>query len=132
MSKHLRSGCDPSIGKRTQFQRGTSGNPGGRPKGFLSDATRTWLRQIDAKSGKSNAELIAEAQGKRALKGDTAAYCAMRDTSEGRPAQVQQHELVAHEPLKVEVKADLMGALRDIYGLGSMAHPETEATAVLP
>jgi Family of unknown function (DUF5681) len=110
---------NPDKIKQFQFQRGRSGNPGGRPKGLVSDATREWLSQIDSKTGKTNAELIALAQGKKALKGETGAYCAMRDTTEGRPAQTQQHELVSHSPVKVAIDVDLLGALRQIYGLGS-------------
>ena len=54
------------------------------------------------------------------VEGERAAYCALRDTSEGRPAQVQQHEVIASSPVKVQVEApDLIAAIRQIYGLGS-------------
>jgi hypothetical protein len=87
-------------------------------------ATREWLQQVDAKSGKTNAELVAEAQGRKALKGETAAYNALADRTEGRPAQMQQHAIVAHDPVKIRVEApDLIGALRQIYGLGD-SRPE--------
>ena len=58
-------------------------------------ASRDWLKQCDPKTGKSNAELVALALGKQALSGNTAAYCALRDTTEGRPAQTQQHEIIS-------------------------------------
>src|SRR2546423_1520209 len=76
------------------YQKGKSGNPGGRPGNSIRDATHEWLKQIDAKTGKTNAELVAQAQGKKALKGDIAAYNAFADRTEGKPApvQAQQHE----------------------------------------
>src|SRR6266699_3665563 len=92
-------GGSPDVGKATQFKPGKSGNPGGRPKALVSDATRDWLKAVDPRTGKSNAEMVAQAQGKKALKGDTSAYTAVRDTSEGRPAQMQQHEVISHSPV---------------------------------
>jgi Family of unknown function (DUF5681) len=113
------SGKPGRVENLKPWKIGQSGNPGGRPKGLVSDATREWLKLIDRKTGKTNAELIAQAQGKRALKGETNAYCAMRDTSEGRPAQTQQHEIVSNDPVNIRVEApDLIQALRNIYGLG--------------
>ena len=107
---------------RPPWRKGQSGNPGGRPKTVLSDASRDWLKQVDPKTGKSkksNAELVARALGVKALRGDPRAYCALRDTTEGRPAQTQQHEIISSTPVKVQVEApDLVAALRQIYGLG--------------
>jgi len=128
----LRNGLDPAIGKATRFQPGQSGNPTGRPKNLLSDASRDWLKRIDEKTGKTNAELVAEAQGKVALEGDTSSYCAIRDTTEGRPAQTQQHEIVSNDPVKVQVEApDLIAAIRQIYGLtGADSHKSAAAKPV--
>jgi len=76
------------------------------------------LKLIDQRKGKTNAELIAQALVKKALDGETAAYCALRDTTEGRPAQTQQHETVSSNPVKVRVEVpDLIAAIRQIYGL---------------
>jgi len=84
---------------------------------------------MDLRTGKTNAELVAGALVKKALKGDTAAYCALRDTTEGRPAQAQQHEIISSSPLKVRVEApDLIAAIRKIYGLGS-AYDESPQTS---
>lgn len=108
-----------SLSNLRHFKKGQSGNPGGRPKNVISDASRDWLKLIDAKTRKSNAELIAQALGKKALRGETAAYCALRDTTEGRPAQAQQHEIISNSQLKVRLEApDLIAAIRQIYGLG--------------
>ena len=105
--------------RRPPWRKGQSGNPGGRPKSVISEATRDWLKLVDPRIGKTNAELVAQALGKKALKGDTGAYCAIRDTTEGRPAQTQQHEIISSSPLKVRVEArDLIAAIRQIYGLG--------------
>ena len=92
-----------SLRNLRPFQKGRSGNPGARPKSAISEATRDWLKLIDPNTGKSNAELVAQALGTKALKGETAAYCAIRDTTEGRPAQTLQHEIISSSPLKVRV-----------------------------
>jgi hypothetical protein len=76
----------PPIGRR--FQKGQSGNPGGRPrKTKLTDATRTWLAQVDPKSGLTNAMRVTIAVGKKALRGSHEAFKALADRAEGRPAQ---------------------------------------------
>lgn len=107
-----------SLKNLRPFKKGQSGNPGGRPKNLISDASRDWLKRIDERTGRTNAELVAEAQGKVALEGDTGSYCAIRDTTEGRPAQTQQHEIISNDPIKVQVEApDLIAAIRQIYGL---------------
>ena len=113
-------GGSPDVGKATRFQSGKSGNPGGRPKALISDASREWLKQIDGKTGETNAELIAKAQGKKALKGETSAYNALADRTEGKPAQTQQHEVISHSPVKVQIEApDFISTIRQIYGLRS-------------
>ena len=118
-----------SLRNLRPFQKGKSGNPGGRPRNVISEATRDWLKLMDLRTGKTNAELVAGALVKKALKGDTAAYCALRDTTEGRPAQAQQHEIISSSPLKVRVEApDLIAAIRKIYGLGS-AYDESPQTS---
>jgi len=104
-----------SLRNLRHFKKGQSGNPGGRPKNVISDASRDWLKLIEPRTGKTNAELVAQALGKKALKGDTGAYCAIRDTTEGRPAQTQQHEIISSSPLKVRVEApDLIATIRQI------------------
>lgn len=78
----------PAAIKPFEFKPGQSGNPGGRPKKTkITDATREWLEQVDERTGKTNAELVAEAQGKEAIRGNTSAYNAMADRTEGKPSQ---------------------------------------------
>ena len=53
---------DPTIGARTRFKKGSSGNPGGRPKSrLLSEALRSRLAQIkeDDPEKRSWAEIVA-------------------------------------------------------------------------
>lgn len=86
-----------------KFERGTSGNPTGRPKGVQNSATRLirWLElEVDTKNPdtgemerstlleKMDAEII-----KKALTGDIAAYREILDRVEGKPLQRNQHEL---------------------------------------
>ena len=65
----------------TQFAKGRSGNPGGRPKGLilLSEATLAWLAEADPKTGMTNAMLVTLALGKKALAGDVVAARELAD-----------------------------------------------------
>jgi hypothetical protein len=70
------------------WKRGQSGNPGGRPrKNKLADAMRAWLERVDEKTGLTNAELVAAAVGKKALKGSAEAFRVIADRTEGKPSQ---------------------------------------------
>ncbi|GAB3509837.1 hypothetical protein GCM10027341_47400 [Spirosoma knui] len=81
-------------GIKTRFQTGQSGNPKGRPKGSRGKAKQ--IRQIlgvttktDNQLNKETAtlsleELITIALVAKALKGDTAAYCAIMDSAYGK------------------------------------------------
>jgi hypothetical protein len=74
-----------SLENLRPFQKGQSGNPGGRPKLLITDAYQQQLTQI--KKGRSYAELIADAQIKKAMKGDTAAAKEIADRTEGKARQ---------------------------------------------
>jgi hypothetical protein len=90
-----------SLANLRSFQPGQSGNPGGRPKKTkISDASREWLEQIDEKTGLTNAELVVLAQGKRAKKGNTTAFNALADRTEGRPSHGQD---TPRTPIRVVV-----------------------------
>jgi hypothetical protein len=54
---------DPRIGRGTQWKKGTSGNPGGRPRSrLLSEALRTRLGEVkpDDPAERTYAEVVAE------------------------------------------------------------------------
>lgn len=77
-------------GEATRFQPGQSGNPGGRPKmAPLSNACRELLASPvpDDSQGRTYAQAIAEALGKRALSGDIRAAQELADRAEGRARQ---------------------------------------------
>jgi hypothetical protein len=53
---------DPSVGSRTRFRKGISGNPGGRPKSrLLSEALRSRLAEVKPgdPAGRTYAEVVA-------------------------------------------------------------------------
>jgi Family of unknown function (DUF5681) len=120
---------NPEKTKPYRFPPGKSGNPGGRPKKTkLTDASREWLEQINRKTGKTNAQLVAAALGKRALKGDTSAYNALADRTEGKATHRVEVTGKDGQPERVEitgkdgeaVKLDLMDTIqkvKDFYGL---------------
>jgi len=89
----------------TQFKAGQSGNPGGRPKKTrLSDATREWLEDIDPKTGKTNAQIVAAAQGNMAKKVNTAAYNAIADCTEGKARQAVEVSGPEGDDIPVDLK----------------------------
>jgi len=87
----MRGGVDPAVGKATQIKPGEVRNPGGRPKGILSEAYREELKKAGA-DGRTMAEHIAEAQVKEAMKGKTQAADHLADRTEGKPLQAVKLE----------------------------------------
>lgn len=82
-------GPSPDVGKATRFQPGVSGNPGGRPRKFISEAYErlAFQRDQEDKHGRTYAELLAEAQFREAIKGKTQAAREMTDRLEGKATQ---------------------------------------------
>jgi hypothetical protein len=121
-----RRGGNPDKIRKYQWRKGCpSPNPGGRPKNLISDAQKDWLKQ-QKKTGVTNTEAVAAAQGKKALKGDTSAYTAIRDTTEGKPRPVQPYAEEIGPTTQVQVnqqvnivseRGDLAALIRQIYGL---------------
>jgi hypothetical protein len=71
------------------FKPGQSGNPGGRPKDLVACEMRDLLLRpcpLDKKK-RSWGQVIAEAIGKKARKGDIRAFEAIADRTDGKPAQ---------------------------------------------
>lgn len=78
------------AGKATRFKEGQSGNPDGRPKWkLLSDSCRAKLAELvpGDKQGRNYAELITDALFAAARRGNVAAFEAIADRTEGKPAQ---------------------------------------------
>lgn len=72
------------------WPKGTSGNPGGRPKRTpLTDACRDVLAQLvpDDPQGHTYAQAIAEMLAAKALEGDIRAAQELADRAEGKPRQ---------------------------------------------
>lgn len=67
------------------WKPGQTGNPGGRPKGIVSSALSKQLLRRAANGGKSDLDAVVEAIIKTAKKGNTPAFCAIRDTVDGPP-----------------------------------------------
>ena len=71
-----------------RFKPGQSGNPGGRPKTkLITQAYQELLMEIDPKTGKTKATLIAEKTLKEALKGNLTAVKEATDRTEGKALQ---------------------------------------------
>ena len=88
-------GPSPDVGRPTQWKKGESGNPGGRPKSkTLSDAYRNKLeeRVPNDPEGRTWAELIAEAQVRDAVRGNVQAAREIADRTEGRARQAIEFE----------------------------------------
>ena len=82
---HLHRDPTPILAP-TQFKRGQSGNPAGRPK-KVSTAVTIRLSEIELETGLTYAELIAMALVDRACRGDVAAAKAVLEFSEGLATQ---------------------------------------------
>ena len=100
---------DPSIGRASQFRKGVSGNPGGRPRSrLLSEALRNRLGEIkaDDPEKRSWAEIIAinliEFAASKS-RGAVAAANEIGDRAEGRPAQ---HIKVSNFEADLQTRSD--------------------------
>jgi Family of unknown function (DUF5681) len=70
------------------WQPGQSGNPGGRPRKYVSEAyEQLAFEPVPKKAGKTYAELLALAQFRKALKGNTMAAKEVTDRLEGKAPQ---------------------------------------------
>jgi hypothetical protein len=76
----------------TQFRKGQSGNPGGRPKTrLISDAMLKALVKREAVRGQTNAERIAETAVREAANGDVQWVKVVLSYVEGLPVQPMEH-----------------------------------------
>lgn len=65
-----------------RFVPGKSGNPGGRPKKYLTEALKAELERDPERAPKIARKLIEQAEA-----GDVQSFDRVRDSVEGRPAQ---------------------------------------------
>ena len=111
-----------SLKNLRPWQKGESGNPGGRPRKPISDAYADLAEHPfpGDKHGRTYAQRLAEAQFRAAINGRTEAAREIANRIEG-PAEKPQVEIVpGADPLRVRIETpDLLSAIRQIYGLGS-------------
>ena len=75
--------------EKNKWKPGQSGNPAGRPKNLVTDAYRELLGQPfpGDTQGRTYAQLIALAQVKEAIRGETKAAIEITDRTEGKSRQ---------------------------------------------
>src|SRR5215472_1558869 len=83
-------GPSPDVGRSTQFKKGQSGNPGGRPKSSgVSQAARALFAKPvpNDPQGRTYAEALVQMLADKALSGDIRAAQELTDRAEGRAPQ---------------------------------------------
>lgn len=93
--------------KATQFRRGQSGNPGGRPRSaVLSDAYRRKLAQVDETDPEKRtfAEILAEKIILKAKEGDVHAVREIADRVEGKAKQTVTITMEKREQLEQAIE----------------------------
>lgn len=111
--------------EKFRFKEGNPGGPG-RPKTPYTDAHRAIAKKLVKDLGIKQTDTVAigvaKAVAKEALKGKIPAAKEATDRIEGTPTQRIEHGGIDGESVKIEATigpADLVEALRKIYGLGS-------------
>jgi hypothetical protein len=94
------------------FEKGQSGNPGGRPKvRAWRDALERAVNAKDKKTKRPRLDLIAEACVESAMGGDPSAYKEIGDRLDGKVPQQQIHTgdeeggAIQHKVTRVEIVA---------------------------
>jgi len=133
-ARRAASGVPFRPGNPWRFQKGQSGNPGGRPR-LISDAYREWLAAED-EQGVTNAAKIAFAQGLKAIVSmDTQAAKEIRQATEGTRLTTWQDDVVkllregkvTPEQVQDEFGDELAAELASAAGLSGSQGGEVEA-----
>ena len=97
-----------------RFQKGSSGNPGGAPKGYVSFRAmlQRRLAEVDSRD-RSALQLICDAVVARAIRGDLAAAMWIAERTDGKvPAPVQvEGSSVVHVVPWLPAVADAVGSV---------------------
>lgn len=93
-----------TIPDRKRWQKGQSGNPGGRPTTMTRAAKRVLASQKDEHGRSQVAYDIMAAQVAKALEGDTAAAKFFTETVQGKPVTPTEHSVAHGGTVKLIVK----------------------------
>jgi hypothetical protein len=97
----------PNPPKHTQFKKGQSGNPKGRPK--LPDISEALAKILaDEKDGTTALEATLMALRSKAVKGDIRAAEALLDRAFGKPKQAIDHTTAGEKLLPSAVRVELI------------------------
>ena len=102
------------------FQKGQSGNPGGRPSG-VSFAVVLAEGLAAVKAGKTTRERIAQAVLDKALKGDLDAVKWICDRVDGKSPERLEADLTVHEPVTDATIAAVLARHAARNGVGTGA-----------
>jgi hypothetical protein len=99
-----------SLKNLQPYQKGRSGNPGGRPRRVITEAYQERLNEIAERDPQKRtyAQLVAEAQIKQALKGNTMAAKEIADRTEGKAHQALDVEVALDTPLEFNVQVNFL------------------------
>ena len=86
--------------EKGQFEKGSSGNPSGRPKGSLTKLMREFMYEIDD-SGFSRMQQLCIILWDSALKGDLQAVKMIMDRVDGTPRQTIETNVHQFDTIKV-------------------------------
>jgi hypothetical protein len=95
-----------SLKNLRNWHKGASGDPGGRPRKPITEALHAQLAQIKKgdRQKRTFAQLIADAQIKKALKGNTMAAKEVADRVEGKAGQRLELELDTPTDFEIMVR----------------------------
>ena len=96
-----------AVLRKHAFHKGETGNPAGRPSGFLvsNEITERLKQQVSPKDTRTKAQKIADVLIEAAMDGDIGAIKEIMDRTEGRPKQVNEHTGLDGSAILIDVQA---------------------------